>query len=63
MGKLSVGKESAIGTSIQNSGGVPTDRQSIAIDNPGVGDFQKSRKRIIYPGSVGQQDPGPWHRF
>ena len=51
-GKLSASKESAIGTSMQNSGGAPTDRQSTAIDNPGAGDFQKSRKMIIYPGAV-----------
>lgn len=60
---LVVRKESGSGSSTQSSGDVPKDKQSMRVNNPGVGDIQKSRKRAIYPGEVDQQEPGPRHRL
>lgn len=56
-------KESGLGSSTQSSGDVPKDKQSMRVNNPGVGDIQKSRKRAIYPGEADQQEPGPRHRL
>lgn len=50
----SASKKTAIGSSTQKSRGVRTDRESMMIDNPGVGDSQKSRKMVSFTGAVGQ---------
>lgn len=55
-GGYSASKMFERGSSMHNSGGVTTDRQSMTIDNPGDDDIQKSRE-------VGQQGPAPGHRL
>lgn len=47
---------------MQSSGDVPKDKRSMTVNNPGIGDIQKSRKRVIYTGEIDQEGPGPRHK-